>query len=154
MQVPIEVQRRGNKAVEIYVGCIERGESVLLAEMLAMQQAPRGMTDDVFFSGIGTLDTQFSGGDGPSQLNHLVSEAKRHGYNPNYNDYYCDSIAAFPGDPKAFIPRSGGRAHAKQVLEERGWGTADGSAVSVKQRAPEVDPHASVDLSQDKGKKE
>ncbi len=55
MQVPIEVRARGNRAVEIYEGCIKRGESVLLGEMLALQQAPRGMTDDVFCEGIGTL---------------------------------------------------------------------------------------------------
>ena len=118
-----------------------------------MQQAPRGMTDDVFFSGIGTLEKQFRGGDGPSQLAYLTAEAERHGYRPNSNDYYCDSLAAFPGDPKAFISRSGGRAQAKKVLEERGWGTADGSAVSVKQRAPEEDPRKPVDLSQTEGNK-
>ena len=144
MQIPREVQARGDRAVEIYQGCIERGESALLAEMLALQQAPRGMTDDVFFSGIGTLSDQFAGGDGPAQLEAMIANCQAHGHTPNYNDYYVGSIAEFPGDPKAFVPRSGGRAHVKQVLEEKGWSTIDGSAVTVKGRASDVDPHAPI----------
>lgn len=140
MNVPLEVRQRGVRAVEIYEGCISRGESHMLAEMLAMQQAPRGMTDDVFFSGIGTLDNQFRGQEGNAQLNHLVAESQKRGHNPNYNDYYCSSIASYPGDPEAFVPRTGGRAHVKKVLENKGWGTIDG-AVTVKGREPESDPH-------------
>lgn len=150
MNVPHEVQQRGDKAVEIYVGCIKRGESVMLAEMLALQQAPRGMTDDVFFEGIGTLDKQFRGGDGPSQLNALVTESKKRGYKPNYNDYYCSGLASFPGDPDAFVPRTGGRAHVKRVLEKKGWASIDG-AVTVKGREPESDPHKPKVTPKNKG---
>lgn len=142
MHVPVEVRARGVRAVQIYTGCIERGESALLAEMLAMQQAPRGMTEDVFFEGIGTLDKQFSGAEGQSQLQHIVGEARKRGYNPNYNDYYCPSLASCPGDPAAFVPRTGGRSHVKKVLEQKGWSSVDG-AVTVKGREPESDPHVS-----------
>ena len=153
MQVPIEVRARGKLAVEIYEGCIKRGESVLLAEMLAMQQAPRGMTDDVFFEGIGTLEQQFGGGDGAKQLEELVARSQAAGHTPGYNDYYVAGIADYPGDPKAFVPRTGGRAHVKKVLEDKGWSTLEGSAVSVKGREPESDPFAPVEPSQKKNRK-
>lgn len=150
MQIPIEVQLRGDKAVEIYTGCIERGESVMLAEMLALQQAPRGMTDDVFFSGVGTLDQQFKGDEGKAQLGLLVNEAKKRGHKPNYNDYYVSGLASFPGDPDAFVPRTGGRAHVKNVLEKKGW--ASEGAVNVKGREPESDPHKPKVTPKNKGK--
>ena len=153
MQVPAEIQARGPLAVEIYTGCIERGESVMLAEMLALRQAPRGMTEDIFFEGIGTLDNQFKGAEGAAQLDRITSEAQKHGYRPGYNDYYCGQLASFPGDPDAFVPRTGGRSHVKKVLEKKGWSSVDG-AVIVKGKEPDQDPHTvRVDLSKNKGKK-
>jgi len=111
--------------------------------MLAMRQAPRTSgTDTTFFSGIGSLEQQFgSDPEGRSQLAAYVNNARKHGYNPNPNDYYVGAIADFPGDPKAFVGAKDGLSHVRKVLEDKGMGTLDGSAIKVKARGPESDPY-------------
>ena len=121
-----------------------KGESHNMAEMLAFQQAPRAMTDAVFFEGFGTIEKQFAGDE--KVRDQLIKRARAAGYNPNPNDVYLSAIARYPGDPEAFVPATGGRGHIKKVLTERGW-ESDG-AVKTKARQPEEAPK-SVPLAKD-----
>jgi hypothetical protein len=73
--------------------------------------------DTYFFAGKGTLADQFKGSE--DQLEYLVAQAKRKGYNPNPNDVYTPALAQYPGDPAAFVPPSGGLNHIKHICEER-----------------------------------
>lgn len=118
--------------------CVVRlsGETHRMAEMLASQQPPGGMTDDVFFSGFGLL------GDGmrPAQLESLIQSAKSQGFTPSAHHVYIPQLARFRGDKEAFISRSQGRGYIKRLLEQRGW-EADG-AVTTTHREPESDPLA------------
>ena len=94
-------------------------QQAALAEMLETHSPPRCMTDAVFLSGIGTLAQQFAGDD--DVLERTVKLTKKYGYKPNANDTYIPSIAAYPGDPAAFVPSSDARGHIKKVCESRGW---------------------------------
>jgi len=95
------------------------GESHRMSEMLAFQQAPRAMTDAVFFEGFGTLDKQFAGDE--KVRDQVIKRAMASGYKPNNNDVYLSALARYPGDPEAFVPATGGRGHVKKVCEKRGW---------------------------------
>lgn len=112
------------------------GESHNIAEMLAFQQAPRGMTDAVFFEGYGTIDKQFAGDE--KVRDQIIKRAKASGYKVNQNDVYLSALARYPGDPEAFVPATGGRGHIKEVCERRG--TACEGAVTTKYREPEEAP--------------
>jgi len=136
IDIPDDITEAGPNVVAAYCNMVAQNTSPRLAEMLALRQAPRCMTDSVFFSSVGTLDKQF--GNDTESLNRTVSIAKKHGYTPNPNDYYNASLANFVGDPKAFIPATGGRGHIQKVCEERG--TACSGAVTVKARQPDSDP--------------
>lgn len=118
-----------------------------LTEMLERQESPRCMTDSVFFAGVGTLADQFEGDE--KMLETVVARARAKGYNPSYTDFYNSRLADDVGDPKAFIPATGGRHHVRQVLEERDW-TCDG-AVNRKRdfRDPpqEHKPHLAPDVA-------
>lgn len=76
------------------------------------------VTDRELFRNQGTLADQFAGAE--DQLDYVVKTAQRHGYRPSYTDLYLPSLARFPGDPKAFVPASGGRGHIRSVCAERG----------------------------------
>lgn len=131
--VPEVVKRHGPEAVDRYTHSVSNGESPRLAEMLALQKGPGIMTDSVFYAGVGTLDKQIKC---KNQLQKLVQAARRQGYNPSPNDFYCPTLARKFGDREAFI--SGGRGQAKEVLRKRGW-EGEG-AVSVKGQEPITDP--------------
>jgi hypothetical protein len=104
----------------IYVRLRCEGSTHMFAEMVALQRGPRIMTDSVFFAGQGDLLKQFQGD--RAQLESRVALARKHGYNPGPSDIYNPNLARFPGDPEAWIPPSGGRAHIRKVLAKRGWG--------------------------------
>jgi hypothetical protein len=118
---------------KFYESMRRKGESHSISEMCAMRSAPRGMTDSVFFAGVGTLADQFLGDE--AMLEKLVANATAKGHKPSANSYYCAPLANEPGDPLAFIPPSGGRGHVQAVCEQRGW-ACDGS-VKVKGRKDE-----------------
>lgn len=89
-----------------------------IAEMVRLGVAPTLHGGDTyFFAGKGTLSQQFKGAE--DQLDFIVAQARRKGYNPGVNDVYTGALARFPGDPAAFVPPSGGINHIKQVCEER-----------------------------------
>lgn len=116
------------------------------AEMLALRSPP-GLngTDSAFFEGMGTLEQQF--GKDKESLRETIAAAKRHGYTPNPRDVYLPTLAAFEGDPLAFVPPTGGRGHIKKVSEMRGWESR--GAVTVKGRQPEKDPLEGPRLAED-----
>lgn len=119
-----------------YEHCRDEGNSHRMAEMLAFQQAPRCNTDREFFEGVGTLAKQFEGDE--KVLDQITRNSMKHGHKPNANDMYVSALAKFPGDPKAFVPASGGRGHVQEVCEQRGW--ACSGSVNVKSREAESAP--------------
>jgi len=76
------------------------------------------VTDRELFRNRGTLADQFEGVE--DQLHYVVSQARRHGYNPGINDVYMPALADFPGDPAAFVSPTDGRGHIKKVVASRG----------------------------------
>lgn len=120
-----------------YMVLRRRGESHRIAEMLAMQRAPRANTDDTFFSGMGTLLDSVDGNQ--KRLKKLVAAARRRGYEPSAGDAYFPNLADGEGDPDAFVSRSRGTSHIRKVCEKRGWECR--GSVKVKAREPESDPY-------------
>lgn len=140
--IPIDVREAGQACVKHYRKCLKNGCSPKFAEMLALRTAPRGMTDDVFLAGRGTLNSQIRD---KKSLGKVVHAARKAGYNPKPTDYYDPGVARFPGDPEAFFNHGSGRGKLKGVLERRGV-ESDGSvnAVSTKRREPLSDPKKPV----------
>lgn len=134
MKIPLVSSNVGTQA--FYEHLRGKGESHKMSEMLAFQQAPRAMTDAVFFEGFGTIDKQFAGDE--KVRDQIIKRSMAAGYKPGNNDVYLSALARYPGDPEAFVPATGGRGHIKAVCEKRGW-ESDG-AVQTKRREPESDP--------------
>ena len=145
LDVAHEVTRFGKTRLGLYMDARKSGSTHGFAAMVALQQPPRIMTDNVFFAGIGTLAKQYEGQE--QYLNHITSEAKKHGYNPNANDYYEPYMARFPGDPTAFIPATGGRAHVKEVLKSQGRGCH--GVMEFDSDAGQVAPIKKIPLGED-----
>lgn len=113
----------------LYVAMRIDGASHAMAEMLALASPPMSNTDREFLQGQGGCYDQFGG-------NELVgdyykAQAARAGVDTT-GAVYLSGLAAFPGDPKAWVR---GRGDAQRVLEERGW-SSEGS-VRVRGREPE-----------------
>lgn len=108
-------------------------------EMCATRTPPGALTDDVFLSGIGTLDQQIKN---KRQLDEIVKAARKRGYNPRPTDFYNPNLANGIGDPAAFLNHGKGLSHIKRVAEARGASceTETGRVLAVA-REPESDPH-------------
>jgi len=115
------------------------------AEMLALKQTPKCMTDREFFAGMGTLDQQFK--HDPQHLKVITDAAKKQGYTPSPNDVYMPGVAKFPGDKDAFISPSGGRGQLRKAVEKHGTGGE--GAVSVKTPSAKEDPRSKAYLAPD-----
>lgn len=107
------------------------GTSHTLAEMFAWQIAPGCMTDNVF--------NQSRNGDqwGKNQgwIGDKYAETARAAGVSITGATYLHGLAAYPGDPKAWV-RS--RGDVQRVCEERGWGCH--GAVNIKAPEPMEDP--------------
>ena len=99
-------------------------------------------TDSTFVAGAGTLLDQCGGNE--RDLRTLVNAARAQGYNPSPNDYYQPSLATSTGDPLAFVPQSGGRAHIKKVCRER----MQDCHGAVEYKAPERPPRPKKPLAE------
>lgn len=99
------------------------GNPSRMQEMFESGIAPGCMTDTVFLEGHAN-GSQFQ--DTPHLGDYYASVAKSHGVNPK-GKVYLSGLAAFPGDPKAWVD---GRGDVQRVLEERGW--EGRGAVNVK----------------------
>jgi hypothetical protein len=95
---------------------VEPADPEILTDMLRTRRVPRIETDSTFMSGHKRLgDTRDE-----KSLKSLVAQARKHGYNPTANDVYMSPIAAFPGDPKAFVSQAGGKHQVRKRCEELG----------------------------------
>lgn len=130
---------------EHYELCLAEGCSETLAEMLALAEPPGAMTDAVFLQGMGGCYDQFRGnaylGDEYGRM------AKRDGVDAT-GKVYLSGLAAYPGDPRAWIA---GRGDVRRVCEERGWGCEGAVSVPVANVAqPERTFHVAEDLVEDR----
>lgn len=107
-----------------YVAMRENGQPHGFAAMLVTQSPPACRTDNTFFENRGTLDQQLG-----REVNHYTEIAEQNGYRPGARDVYEPGLARFQGDPEAFVPATGGRAHVKKVLEKRGYRVTNGVGV-------------------------
>jgi hypothetical protein len=114
-----------------YERCRAEGTGHRLAEMFAFAQPPMSNTDREFMEGR-CNGNQFESA--PDQGDYYASVAKQHGVNVK-GKVYLSGLAAFPGDPRAWVD---GRGDAQRLLEERGW--ASDGAVKVKAAAAEGPP--------------
>lgn len=92
-----------------------------LRTMLATASPPCVVTDNTFLVG---SNEQFA--NNPQIGDFYKQEAEKRGQSVK-GKKYLSSLAAFPGDPEAWVD---GRGDVQRVLEKRGWGS-DGS-VKVK----------------------
>lgn len=105
-----------------YYECISDGCTPKLADMLASQQPPGGMTDSTFLEGH-CNGNQFE--KRPEFGDHYKKIAEQAGVSVK-GKVYKGGLARFPGDPEAWV---GGRADVERVCRQRGWGCE--GAVSV-----------------------
>jgi len=87
-----------------------------MTETLKSRKFPPIRTDSTFLANHGTLSKQFENDD--RQLNKVVEEARKRGYNPSPNDTYIPTLARYTGDPLAFVPAGNPRNHIKKVCEQ------------------------------------
>lgn len=134
MKIPHDIQNSHPAVQAFYIRMVENGESPMIAELLALRKPPGSLTDRELFKDVGTLEKQFAGDE--VMLNHITRVAKSYGYTPNNNDFYNSALAEFTGDPRAFIPATGGREHIRKECERQGK-SCEG-LVKVKGRKQEV----------------
>jgi len=149
--VPMDIQNRGPDCVERFCQMVQAGQSPRLAEMLALQEPPRCMTDAVYFDGLPKLGDQFR--HDPVMLRSRLKELKqKYNFTPSSDSHYDYSLARFPNDPEAYVGPTDGISYIKKTVERRGW--ASEGVVTAQAREPESDPHAvRVDNSTKKQKK-
>jgi hypothetical protein len=117
-------------------------DAARLMEMLETRSVPRIDTDSTFMSGHPRLGDKRD----EKSLKSLIRQARKHGYNPSPNDVYFSPIAAFPGDPKAFVSQAGGKYQVKKRCQELGLHCE--GAVNVK-GAEVAPPKPDVPLAAD-----
>jgi len=111
--MPLIAESRTQQAS--YVAMRLDGQSHKLAEMLALGIAPALMTDNVFLQGH-CNGNQFE--QHPALGDYYARVAARHGQD-THGKVYLSGLAAFPGDPRAWISS---RHDVQKLLTERGWG--------------------------------
>ncbi len=112
-----------------YAECLKNGCSEKLAEMLALGSPPMSNTDREFLQGRGGCYDQF--GANPQIGAYYAKVAKAAGVDTT-GKLYLSGLAAFPGDPKAWVT---GRGDVKRVCEERGWGCSGAVNMPVRRVA-------------------
>lgn len=114
-----------------YDECIRQGTSPALAEMFSLGISPGLMTDAVFMENRGGCYDQFE--KNPFLGEWHARQARAAGINVG-GSVYLSGLAAYPGDPRAWVS---GRGDVKRVLDERGWG-AEGAVSAQVRRVAEV----------------
>lgn len=114
-QTSQEVQSR-------YEQMLADGLSPKLAEMFALQKPPQSFTDVEFLKG---RHEQFA--KRPQDGDKVAKISAKHGLTSTKGLTYVPSIAAFPGDPEAWVS---GKGDIQRVCEARGY-TCEGD-VTVK----------------------
>lgn len=106
-----------------YLACVGEGTSRNLALMFALGQPPMSNTDREFLFGH-CNGSQFE--NRPEHGDAYAQVAREQGVD-TAGAVYLSGLAAYPGDPRAWVR---GRGDAQKVCEDRGW-DCDG-AVTVK----------------------
>lgn len=135
-----------------YLAERHRGVEHVWAVMTACRKGPSLTTDVSLFHG-----KRFLGDDlHPAHLQRLLAISRAHGHNPSQGDVYIPALAAFEGDPAAFVPATGGRAHIRSVLEQRNWACDGVVRRSADDRGDNAIPDGPVladDLAMDAARK-
>lgn len=136
LELPHDIACAPQWRQNLYARIVESGESPMLAEMLALQQAPSGVTDLTFMEGHGTLAQQFEGDE--AGLRIVMKRCARKGFKPNMHDVYVPAFGNSKNIEHAFISRDGARGQLKRAAEVNNL-TVTG-LVNSKGHQPEVDP--------------
>lgn len=112
-----------------------------LADMLASNRAPSVHTDATFFANINANPEA----DAPGVAEEYRRVAIAHGQNP-VGKTYLSALAAFPGDPEAWVS---GRGDIRRVCEARGWSCEGAVTVSSEQVEPAKPPALAADIVDD-----
>ncbi len=126
---------------EVYNEAIASGASPRLAEMLALQAAPRVKSDTTFFAG---QDTGAGSIKHPITRKLYMEEAKKAGVDVT-GAVYRSEIAAYPGDPRAWV-RS--RGEITGLIEERGW-QMDGDLKAGGEAREDISPGQGPKIAHD-----
>lgn len=120
---------------EHYELCLAKGTSPTLAEMFALGAPPMSNTDREFLEGRGGCYDQFRG---QTEVGDYYARLARESGVDTTGRVYLSGLAAYPGDPRAWVS---GRGDVKRVCEERGW-SAEGSVnVKGEVRVPTWEPY-------------
>lgn len=122
-----------------YVAMRVDGTPHKLAEMFALQRPPSAMTDREFLEGH-VNGNQFEGQ--PWMGDRYRKEAEVAGVDPK-GKIYVSGLAAFPGDPMAWV---GGRGDVRRVCEARGLTSSGAVNYTPGQRDPQADVLVADDL--------
>lgn len=130
-----------------YIDCRQKGTSHNLAEMFALGQAPMANTDREFLEGREN-GRQFE--KNPELGDFYRREAEARGADVT-GKVYLSGLAAFPGDPRAWVS---GRGDVRRLCEDRGWGCEGSVSVPVRNVAEtggkyEVAPELVMDRAAD-----
>lgn len=109
-------------------------------EMVAAGQGPALLTDAVFLQGH-VNGSQFEHQEHIG--NYYAHQARQAGVDPK-GKVYLSSLAAYPGDPRAWVD---GRGDVQRVCEERGW-QCDGSVQVKGVKAEPLDVPIAEDIVQ------
>lgn len=115
-------------------GNLPRVGGCKLCEMFATGRGPTVVTDDTRFQGYTKVGgAQFKC---DATRDYYLGIAREHGVDVGGKQYFSQ-LAAFPGDPRAWVDSQG---EQRRLLEERGWG-CDGDlkvAGRPQERAPDT----------------
>lgn len=123
---------------------LDRRAKARLEEMFASGQAPRVKSDTTFFAGQNRGAGQFDG-QAPEIQRAYTEPAKAAGVSIT-GKTYLSQIAAYPGDPRAWVDS---REQIAQVCEERGWRCGGDVTVKGRQEEPKKGPVVAEDIVQE-----
>ena len=116
------------------------GQSHSMAEMLAYRQAPGAQTDREFMMGHPSLEQQIGDDNDRHYINQVTSNYRAAtGHDPNPGHLYVQTLAQYPGDPRAFVAD---RGEVKRRAEELNVNVS--GMVNHKASEPISDPFATA----------
>ncbi len=134
---------KGARIQAAYIAMRLDGLGHKLADMFAHQQPPMSNTDREFLEGH-TNGSQFE--KTPGVGDYYAREAKAQGVDIT-GAVYINSLAAYPGDPKAWVR---GRGDLEAVVKERNWSCQGSSNIKGDPREGPADVRIADDLVESK----
>lgn len=110
---------------DVYAAAIRNGCSVALAEMFASGRGPALQTDATFLRSH-CNGSQFAGGKANERSGDILREIAESEGQSTKGKVYLGQLAAYPGDPKAWVD---GRGDVARVCAERSWNCSGGVTV-------------------------